>query len=191
MQTSTDNMDSYLKIWAVVGPLLAAGISALWSRMTQVKDRDFNVNQELEKGKRQELLNQQEKNQALRKEKYDEIKMGLASFMTSSHEYARKQSEYITDPSQEKHKAASEANDKFIYSCQIVILLGDDNLANSATQFWNATLAIPKAYNIPIDTEYERKLKVYKEARMLFNQQARNYLNNILPYKTLDLPAPN
>jgi len=191
MQTSNDIMDTYLKIWAVIGPLLAAGISALWSRTTQIKDRDFNIKQEIEKEKRQESLKWQEKNEALRKEKYDEIKMGLASFMTSSHEYVRKQSEYITDPSQEKHKAASEANDKFVYSCQIVILLGGDDLANSATQFWNATLAIPKSYNIPIDTEYEGKLKVYKEARMLFNKQARIFLDSVLPYKTPDLPAPN
>ena len=191
MQTSTDNVDTYLKIWAVVGPLLAAGASALWARMTQVKDRDFNVQQELDKEKRQELLKRQEKHETLRKEKYDEIKVGLASFMTSSHEYVRKQSLYVTDPSPEKLKAASEANDKFIYSCQIVILLGDDKLANSAVQFWNATLAIPKSYSIAIDDEYESKLKVYREARMLFNQQARNYLNSILPHNSSDLSVPN
>lgn len=37
-------MDLFLKIWAIVGPLLTAVVSALWARHIQVRDREHQAN---------------------------------------------------------------------------------------------------------------------------------------------------
>lgn len=110
-------------------------------------------------------------------EKCKELKAALASFMASSHEYVRKQSDYWTDPTPEKHQAGSQANDKFLYSGQLVSLLGNESLANTATKLWNATIVIPKSYKTPIDADYELKLVAYRAARAEFDEIARNCLS--------------
>src|SRR5690554_5311376 len=38
-------MDTFLKIWAVVGPLIVATVSTLWLRKTQLQDRAHEVDQ--------------------------------------------------------------------------------------------------------------------------------------------------
>jgi hypothetical protein len=176
MEDTSSGFDNFLKVWAVLGPLLAAAASALWSRYTRIKDRDFELKQELDREKRQLILKDQEQSEAQRKEKYNEVKAVLADFMASSHEYVRKQSEYLSNPTAELHQAASTANDKFIFSGQVVTLLGNDVLANSVIQLWNATLTMPKSYNVKVDADYEEKLRVYKEMRAIFNEQARTFL---------------
>ncbi|HVS25944.1 MAG TPA: hypothetical protein VHE58_01335 [Burkholderiales bacterium] len=173
------NWDTLLKVWAVLGPLIAAAAIAFWSRHTQVKDRDYEHSRESERLNRADTAKKQDHNRALRVERYNEIKGALADLMASSHEYVRKQSEYITKLTPDMHQAASQANDKFVYSCQLVTLLGDEPLTNAAVALWNATLEMPKSYNIPIDQAYEQKLVVYRDARAEFNDLARKYLNSL------------
>jgi hypothetical protein len=168
--------DTFIKVWAVLGPLLAAAASAVWARRIQLKDREHEHSRELERLERADTAKQVDYARSVQHERHNELKQSLADFMASSHEYVRKQSEYWTDPVPEKHKAASLANDKFINSCQIVTLLGDAELAESATTLWNATIALPKSYNTPIDKAYEEKLAVCRAARASFNEQARAYL---------------
>lgn len=38
-------MEIFLQIWAILGPLLAAVVSALWSRRVQVQDRTYETEQ--------------------------------------------------------------------------------------------------------------------------------------------------
>lgn len=169
-------MDTFLKIWAVLGPLLAAAASAVWSRHVQVRDRDHEHTREVERLDRADAAKDRDHARAVRLEKFREVKNALAEFMASSHEYVRKQSEYWTDQTNEKHQAASKANDKFIYSCQVVTLLGNEDLAEVAGSLWNATIAMPKSYNVPSDTQYEERLAAYRKARSVFNDSARKYL---------------
>lgn len=171
--------DTLIKVWAVLGPLFVAAVSAYWSRRVQLKDREHEHSRELERLERADAAKQFDYSRSVQHERHNELKQALADFMASSHEYVRKQSEYWTDPVPDKHEAASLANDKFIHSCQIVTLLGDTELAESATALWNATIALPKSYNTPIDKAYEEKLAVYRAARASFNEQARAYLRSL------------
>jgi hypothetical protein len=179
MENTLNGWDIFFRIWAVAGPLLAAAASALWSRYTHVKDRDFEYKQELDRERRQATIKHQQWLDTQRKEKYNEIKTALADFMASSHEYVRRQSEYYTRPVPELLHAATTAYDKFIFSSQIVVLLGNDALANSVIQMSNATNDIPKSYITPVDDKYEEKLRVYRESRAAFNAQARSFLMNL------------
>jgi tRNA nucleotidyltransferase/poly(A) polymerase len=175
----TANLDTLLKIWAVLGPLLAAAASAIWLRYVQTADREFEHSGEQERAVRERERRYEEHNRQLRVQKYNEVKAGLADFMASSHEYVRKQSEYITTPLPERHQSASSANDKFVYSFQIVTLLGNSAIASNALDLWNATLVVPKSYNLPIDAQYEEKLRVYRNVRAVFNDAARAYLQEL------------
>jgi hypothetical protein len=173
---TASGFDTFLKVWAIVGPLLAAVASALWSRHIQIGDREFERTRDIERGEREQTLKRQEHTDTIQKEKYSEAKSGLADFMASSHEYVRKQSDYLTNPLPERYQAATAANDKFVYSCQIVTLLGSDAVASAAINLWNATLAIPKSYNVAQTPDYEDKLRVYRNSRAVFNETARAYL---------------
>lgn len=173
------NWDTFIKVWAVLGPLLAAAASAVWARRIQLNDREHEHSRENERLDRADAASRVDYARSVQRERHNELKKALADFMASSHEYVRKQSEYWTDPVPDKHRAASLANDKFIYSCQIVTLLGDVELADSATTLWNATIALPKSYNTPMDKAYEEKLAVCRAARASFNERARAYLRSL------------
>lgn len=175
----TMDLDTFIKVWAVLGPLLAAAASAVWSRRIQLNDRENEHSRELERMVHADAAKRVDYARSVQHERHNELKQALADFMASSHEYVRKQSEYWTDPVPDKHKAASHANDKFIYSCQIVTLLGNAELTESATTLWNATIALPKSYNTPMDKAYEEKLAVCRAARSSFNEQARAYLRSL------------
>lgn len=171
--------DIFLKVWAIVGPLIAAVASALWSRYIQNGDRNWEHTRDKVRQDREREARIQEHNNTIRKEKYAEVKSGLADFLTSSNEYVRKMSDYMTNPLPERHQAATAANDKFAYSCQIVKLLGNDQISNAATAFWNATFAIPISYSAPQPQDYEEKLHVFRNAQSAFTELAREFLRQM------------
>ncbi|MBI5436282.1 MAG: hypothetical protein HY937_04150 [Nitrosomonadales bacterium] len=157
---------------------LAGVASALWLRHVQVSDRKYEESRELERLNRADAAKKQDHQLAQKLEKYNELKAALANFMASSHEYARKQSDYWTDPTPEKHQAGSQANDKFLYSGQLVSLLGNESLTNAATKLWNAVLALPRSYKIPVDADYQLKLDAHRVARAEFDEIARKCLSD-------------
>jgi len=175
-EQNAGSLDTLIKVWAVLGPLIAATVSTMWSRHIQNSDRQFDLEREKEREAKERDKREQEYERQLRLKKYEELKAALADCMSSSYEYVKKQSEYITNPLPERHQTATAANDKFVYSSQLVTLLGNDELAGKVIEFWNATIAIPKSYNIQIDRNYEEKLCVYRRCRAEFNEAARSYL---------------
>ncbi|WP_158007052.1 hypothetical protein, partial [Vibrio tasmaniensis] len=104
--------------------------------------------------------------------------LNYATKPSSSHEYVRKESEYLTSSSPEIQQYAREANDRFTNSNQKIILLGDVELSETSIAFWNATIAIPKSYRIAIDEDYLTKLATYQSSRMAFNRAAKKQLNS-------------
>jgi hypothetical protein len=173
-------LDIFLKIWVVMGPLLATAVTAVWSRHTQTGDRKFEFERAKEHEARERDKSSQEHERQIRLQKYNEVKAAIADFMASSHEYVRKQSECLSNyliP--ERYQAATAANDKFTYSCQVVILLGSNDVASEAIKLSNATVQIPKAYNDPVTPAYERKLEEYRSARAAFTDAARKYLSEL------------
>jgi hypothetical protein len=92
MEATTNNLDTFLKVWAVLGPLIAAAASAMWARNIQIGDRKHERNREQEIFKHEETRKKQEHEHGIRLQKYNEVKSGLADFMASTHEFVRRQS---------------------------------------------------------------------------------------------------
>jgi hypothetical protein len=171
------DMDLLLKIWAVLGPLIAGGASAVWSRRNQIQDREYLENRE--KIAHENAISEQEKAHklSLLAENSAELKTAIANFMASANEYVTRQSECLTSPTSEAKLSVRDAFEKFNYNCQIVTLLANEKTANLVTEVWNASLAAPKSYNKPMDEEHLAKLEQFKNAKLSFSQAAREEIN--------------
>jgi len=180
LEVALTTWDYTLRVWAVLGPLIAGAASTLWARRNVVNDREYLDNKAIEKEKRVQLEQQFIRQEITKKERYQELKNACVEFMTSSHYYVRKQSEYLTNTNPELHDHAREANDQFTSSNQRLVLLGNEELSTEAIAFWNATIAIPKSYKTAIDDEYNKKLKEYQSSRTKFNTAAKNQLDDCL-----------
>jgi len=83
----TVNWDIVLKIWAVVGPLIAGGASAVWARRNQLQDRKYDVDQH--KTTRDQLLQDREldfKFQSIASRR-TELRLALTQFVAASNDY--------------------------------------------------------------------------------------------------------
>lgn len=169
--------DYALRVWAVAGPLLAGAVSAIWSRRNQIQDRDYQNNLQ---EKRENRLAEESKRiriEEAKRKRHAELRDACIEFMASSHEYVRKQSEYLTRVTPELHDHAREANDRFTNSNQKLILLGNTELSEASISFWNAAIAMPKSYRIEVDEEYEENLITYQSTRTAFNEAAKRQLS--------------
>lgn len=175
-EATSITFDTFVNVWAIVGPLIVGIASALYNRKIQITDRKFEAERNQMRDAQERLQKQEEHENTLRELKYNEVKMGLADFMASSLEFVKKQTFFMNTNSPENNQEANAANDKFIYSCQIVTLLGNEKVSIAALNLWNTTLEISivgKDLNKP---ENEKKLSEYRVARTLFNNVARTYL---------------
>lgn len=169
-------LDTYLKLWAVIGPLIAAAASAVWARHIQNSDRRYERTQEIEHNLHKVAIAEKQAARNERKEKYEELKRAFSDFMASTHEYVRKESLNATNSTPATQKRSLAAYDKLTYSSQLVMLLGDKDVESAAIDFWNATSDIPRPYDAPIDDDYKAKIHTYKAARASFNEVAKKYL---------------
>lgn len=87
LQRESKSARVVFKVWAVIGPLLAAVANALWLRHVQVSDRKREEARELERLNRADAAKKQGQQFARNLEKYNGLKAALANFMASSHEY--------------------------------------------------------------------------------------------------------
>jgi hypothetical protein len=169
--------DTFLKIWAVVGPLLAAAGSALWARHLQLQDRqrlDARENAAIE---REDRRKKDERIAQTRQQLHDEARSVIAKFMSSSHLFVRKQTGYLNNlADDDRRKAADLANDDFSHLGQMVVLLADHELENATIDLWNASLALPRPASLAAGDEYTAVLESYRRTRAVFNQQAKRFL---------------
>ena len=168
--------DYVLRVWAVIGPLLAGAVSAVWSRHNQIQDRDYQNNQHSDKEEKKAEESKVIRAEESSRKKHEELKDACIEFMISSHEYVKKQSEYLTEESPELHDHAREAHDRLISSSQRIILLGNEKLSRDSISFWNTTISVPKNYKTAITKEYLTILNAYKSARTKFNSTAKSQL---------------
>lgn len=168
--------ESLLKLWAVLGPLLTAVVGALWARHLRVSDREHETAREEARLNREEALKLREHRMLEHATLHSELRNAIAAFMAASHEFVRKTTDSLNNPTPESKLAATQANDKFTQSGQEVILLGNDDLESATIELWNAAIAIPKHYQLA-DDQYEEKLARYKTARTKFNAAAKAFLS--------------
>jgi hypothetical protein len=170
-----------IKVWAVLGPLLAAAASAIWLRRNQTIDREYQHSLELERLNRADTAKKLDHQRAVRVAAHDRAREAIAAMMTNSHIYVGKNMNYRMDPSPENDKILDVARERFAECCQLVSLLDDDVLAERAVNFLNGTVEFALAYAKPPDDNYERKFEAYQEERLLFTTEARRHLREQNP----------
>ena len=171
--------DSLLKLWAVIGPLLAAAASAVWSRHTLKQDRQYDDAREKETLAR-DLASQDRAYLRLKAENQaSDLKNAITDFLSSTHEYVRKESLSRTNSTPESIAISVSAYDRLSSAGQAVIVLADDELEEATTEFWNATSEAPRSYTNPADDPYIAAITRYRKARHEFTRQAKRYLLEI------------
>ena len=173
------DFDTFLKVWAIVGPLLAAAVSAAWARHLQMNDRAHQDKKDEQRHERELLRAKYQAQTERQKIAYDDLKSAISAFLASSHQYALKQSEALSYPTDKNKSDASEALDQFIAHAQIIFLLGDDSLENATTEFWNLASKVPRAYDKGGTEEYEKILDDYKNARIKLTQEGKRVLSGL------------
>jgi hypothetical protein len=173
--------DALLKFWAVVGPLLAAGISAVWSRRNAVQDRDFEQQRDNSRLSAESSLQDTQHKRSLKLENYKELKAALASYMTNTKDMVSRRSEHLTAPSPETKEVANLAYERWNHSFQLVALLGDQEITDMAINLWNAALAVPQSYNTASTPDYEVKIETFKNSGAAFLKKARALLGECRP----------
>ena len=168
--------DALLKIWAVIGPLLAAGASAVWSRRNQVQDRSYESTREIEQRTHTTSERVVEHRRALQAENYKELKTALANFMVSANDFISRQCEWLTTPNADTKAASLAAIEKFNYHCQLVTLLGQPATADLAIEVWNTAFTAAKSYDAPMDATHQKAVDAYRSVKLKFLTHARDEL---------------
>jgi len=137
-------MDIFLKIWAIVGPLLAATASAIWARRVQLQDRRHEDQRAqtsrlhtIDDGRISHL-------RATRTAARSELRSAASDFISALHEYALCATTAMRDD------ASDAASDAFVEARRNLnitygklVVLGDDELSRIATEAIGAAVALP------------------------------------------------
>ncbi len=74
--------DQFLRIWAIIGPMLAACVAAWWNRKNEIDNREFNQRRENDNEKRRIAQQNAEKIINLKKNETSELKKSILSFVS-------------------------------------------------------------------------------------------------------------
>lgn len=200
------NWDNFLRIWAILGPLIVAAVSAVWSRRTKIKDREFEKSLEMQRIERErsreterleydrsreierfEQINTTKKldfKAAKQDERYNEAKDACVNFMANSQDYVLKHSDFLTNKTPDLKQASILANEKHNFSYQLVQIIGNDDIKNAASSLMNSSLELLTTYSaIPRNQEkYDNALKAYQAAKSTFSTCSRKYLSDLDPH---------
>jgi len=192
-------IDIALRFWAVAGPLIVGAIGAWWSRKNTIESRnheDKRLTKEREmqlKVRKQELDDAQKSDKIERKrsmllEKHHSLQEAAIKFLATTHEYSGKQRDFLNalsapisttntqDRIDRKKDIATKALDEMSYYSQVIILLGDIKLSNSALSFWNAVTAVPRTVEGCEEEDYQQVLQTYKDSRLDFQVKVKSML---------------
>lgn len=140
--------DVALKIWAVVGPLLAAGASAIWSRRNQLQDREHDLEQQrISRAQALEDRDLEHKRNTLSSRK-SELRIALAQFVAAANDYIhlwQKNSTAIV--SAESRRLELDASARLNANYQTVSFLGTEELVSLAKKVLNLATDLP--YKVP------------------------------------------
>lgn len=169
--------DTLLKIWAVIGPLLAATASAVWSRRVQLADREYEDGRAQARLDREDRARQREIETTRSAHEYEEAKAAIGSFMAASHHFVARQTDLHNNILDAERKAvAIAANEKFVHHGQLVMLLADHELEVATIALWNSTLSLPRPHAKMETPESKAAVAEYRTLRAEFNLHAKRFL---------------
>lgn len=193
-------IDVMLRVWAIAGPLIVGGVSAWWSRKNTIEDRGHEEKRLAEdrahhlEMKREDIkdasINKKiERRKEYLQERHAALQDAAVKLLASSHEFTRKQSlllgaygfpqsylnrQQVIDKATE---AAAKAMDEMTHYSQMVILHGDADLSNMATEFWNSCLKVPADTKGMEADGYQDTLARYRNSRLALQSRIKEHLN--------------
>jgi hypothetical protein len=155
-----------LKIWAVLGPLIAAGISAVWARRIQVQDRAYE--QSRYKQSRAESLEDRQlefQRSTLHAHKA-ELRVAIAQFIAASDDFMLA----CIENKSSRHTAETQARESesialMSANYQNVALLGTSNIAKAATQVLNFAADFPLIKAPDLESKWKTHAEKYSSAK--------------------------
>jgi hypothetical protein len=173
----TVDWDVALKIWAVIGPLIAASASAVWARRIQIQDRQYDrKQQELARSQSLEDRHLEFQRSTLHSHK-SELRAAIAQFVSATNEFLMACGDNRSESrSAETQRREIEASGKMNAHYQNVILLGTDEIAKCATQLLNLAVDYPtQVAHEPEDKRKEHTTQ-YQIAKRALTKAARKLL---------------
>ena len=168
--------DVALKIWAVLGPLIAGGASAVWARRNQLQDRKHDLDQQ--RIVREQSLEDREieyRRNTLASRK-TELRGALAQFVAASNDYiVLCQNNATLHGNAETKRLELEASARLNANYQTVSILGTDELTKLAKKILNSATDFPHVAPKMSDKEKEDHRDNYLLAKKDLATAARKF----------------
>lgn len=132
--------NAFLTIWAGVGPLLSAGVSAWWSNRNRIADRNWSETREEDRRGREKL---EEARKFLRDDRNRAINWRRGNFI----DFFAGSYDFVWIVQSEKSQETRELHrQKFTRAFGILMLLDMATIGNEAQAVWNACHVVVGAY---------------------------------------------
>ena len=163
-----------LKIWAVVGPLIAGGASAIWSRRNQLQDREHDLEQQ--RIAREQSL--QDRNSEYKRatigSRKAELRTAIAQFVAAANDYISLcQTNSTVSRSVETKRLELEASARLNANYQTVTILGTDEISTLAKTVLNSAVDFPSKALGLAGEEQEKYRNTYLLAKRDLSSAAR------------------
>lgn len=170
-------MDTFLKIWAIVGPILTAAVSAVWARHVQEKDRAHQI--ELSKVARQSAIEDRNSQYSMERERIfaSEIKTAFSAFLSAVHQYAEDMSTAISSKSGTNDRNPSDASKRLHEAYAAAAMVGNTTTSKACYALCSAAAHLPGSGENGKFSE--SAMKTFVEARQDFVAAAHTYLESL------------
>jgi hypothetical protein len=169
--------DIPLKIWAVLGPLLTAAISALWARRVQTQDREHE--RKIQEALRSKDLSDKAADfrRTTTHAQMAELRVAIAHFIAATNEFLmsatdNKSQRRTHETLRLEHEAAEKMNLQF----QLVAILAPDSLAALASTVLNIASDFPAMSGPDLEFKIQDATDKYGVAKSALTKQSRALL---------------
>lgn len=180
------NLQTLLAVWAVLGPLIAAALSALWQRSTQLTDRAYHAGvTETERthaegqatitykrAREQTAADAMRAQTELDRSNLLEV---VSRLLQTTMVFIDARSDSMTPglASDATRTRAMKAYEEMTTAYNQAVLLGDADFADACTAVWNITFKMPINYEITTQTTYDEVCVSNRNARAALILKAR------------------
>lgn len=172
-------MDTFLKIWAIVGPILTAAVSALWARHVQTRDRDYQT--DLAKIARQAAIEDRNSQHGAERERLfaTEAKSAFSNFLSVVHIYVQDMATAIRDGDAANGIDTSELGRNLHVAYAAAAMVGNADTAKACYSLCSAAAGLPNSGEKKSGEFSDSATKSFVDARQELVSAVHNYLESL------------
>ena len=169
--------DTVLKIWAVVGPLLTAALSAIWARRIQIQDREHQKFLQEQIRADEYRVKDMEFKLSTNHSQMSELRAAIASLLASSNSYVLASiDDNSSRRSHDSIRSLRESEERLNVQFQCVAILAPESLAALATELLNAAISISSLNAPDLEKKLENGSARYNAAKNELTKKSRDLL---------------